>query len=51
MKKVVTLMIELLFFISIFVGVSRLNTLGDENYKDHRNKLFPRDQSGPDDIE
>lgn len=50
MKKIIAIILAVLFVLTVSIGVSTVTANGDENYNDHSNEYAQGDQPDPDDI-
>lgn len=50
MKKIIAILIALLFVLTISIGVSCVSANGDEHYNDHSNEYSQGEQPDSDDI-
>lgn len=50
MKKIIAIILAVLFILTVSIGISTVTANGDEHYNDHSNEYAQGEQPDPDDI-
>lgn len=50
MRKIFTIILAVLFILTVSIGISTVTANGDEHYNDHSNEYAQGEQPDPDDI-
>jgi len=50
MKKIITIILAVLFILTVSIGISTVSANGDEHYNDHSNEYTQGEQPDFDDI-
>ena len=50
MKKIIAIILAVLFILTVSIGISTVNANGDEHYNDHSNEYAQGEQPDHDDI-